>query len=174
MPTGGSGRTREARFQWQRALIFEPEPDAAAVRSRASCANGLRGWPTASRAEAAVRERAPAKLNLDLLVTGRRADGYHELDSLVVFADLGDELTCQPADGLSLEITGPFAARAAARSEDNLVLRAARLLAGGRGAASARAHPAGQAVAGGGRHRRRLGRRRSGAARPATPVGYDP
>ena len=44
-----------------------------------------------------LRELARAKVNLDLLVTGRRADGYHELDSLVAFADIGDELTIEPA-----------------------------------------------------------------------------
>lgn len=71
---------------------------------------------------------APAKLNLYLHVTGRRADGYHLLDSLIVFAGVGDRLTVAPADSLSLELTGPFAA-ALADDADNLVLRAARLLA---------------------------------------------
>lgn len=75
-----------------------------------------------------VREHAPAKLNLDLLVTARRADGYHELDSLVAFTDLGDELTFEPAATLSLELAGPFAAALPAGS-DNLVLRAAQGLA---------------------------------------------
>ena len=42
---------------------------------------------------------APAKLNLDLLVQGRRPDGYHELDSLVVFTELADRLTLEPAAG---------------------------------------------------------------------------
>lgn len=79
-------------------------------------------------AEAAVHERAPAKLNLDLLVTGRRADGHHELDSLVVFADLADELAVTPADTLSLVVEGPFAAGLPPVGE-NIVLRAARRLA---------------------------------------------
>jgi 4-diphosphocytidyl-2-C-methyl-D-erythritol kinase len=52
---------------------------------------------------------APAKVNLALHVTGRRADFYHELESLVVFADLGDELTARPAETDSLAVTGPFA-----------------------------------------------------------------
>jgi 4-diphosphocytidyl-2-C-methyl-D-erythritol kinase len=75
-------------------------------------------------------ELAPAKINLDLLVTGRRLDGYHELDSLVVFAPIGDRLEFEPADrgGLSLEVSGPFAA-AVPQDESNLVLRAAELLA---------------------------------------------
>ena len=72
---------------------------------------------------------APAKINLTLEILGRRADGYHELESLVVFAALGDELAVAPSDRLELEVTGPFAAELAGPQEDNLVLRAARLLA---------------------------------------------
>lgn len=51
---------------------------------------------------------APAKVNLSLHVTGQRADGYHLLDSLVVFADVGDRLWFEPADAMSLEVNGPF------------------------------------------------------------------
>lgn len=85
-------------------------------------------------AAAVVREFAPAKINLYLHVTGRRADGYHRLDSLVVFADLGDVVTARAADDLSLRILGPFAA-GLDDDENNLVLRAARALraAGGVG-----------------------------------------
>ena len=72
---------------------------------------------------------APAKLNLYLHVTGRRADGYHTLDSLVVFTEIGDSLSVQKSDTLSLEIVGPFAPVLAGHEEDNLVLKAARLLA---------------------------------------------
>lgn len=75
---------------------------------------------------------APAKVNLALHVTGRRADGYHDLDSLVVFAGAGDQLTVLPAASLSLVVTGPFAAGVPA-GEANLVLRAARALAQARG-----------------------------------------
>lgn len=75
-----------------------------------------------------LAEPAPAKVNLFLHVTGRRADGYHLLDSLAVFADAADELRAAPADTLSLTIEGPFAA-ALAVEPDNLVLRAARALA---------------------------------------------
>ncbi|MCB8874294.1 4-(cytidine 5'-diphospho)-2-C-methyl-D-erythritol kinase [Acidisoma silvae] len=71
---------------------------------------------------------APAKVNLTLRVTGRRPDGYHLLDSLVVFAGVGDRLSVSPADDLSLTVTGPFGGPLAAEP-DNLVLRAARLLA---------------------------------------------
>jgi 4-diphosphocytidyl-2-C-methyl-D-erythritol kinase len=74
-----------------------------------------------------VTEAAPAKLNLALHVTGRRADGYHLLDSLVAFAGVGDVVTLEPGP-LSLRIEGPFAARLSA--DDNLCLRAARLAEG--------------------------------------------
>ena len=53
---------------------------------------------------------APAKINLTLHVTGQRPDGYHLLDSLVAFADIGDHLTLQTGPQMSMEITGPFAA----------------------------------------------------------------
>lgn len=70
-------------------------------------------------------EAAPAKLNLCLHVTGRRADGYHLLDSLVVFADVADRVTARPARGLAFTLTGPEGATLAAEP-DNLVLRAVR------------------------------------------------
>jgi 4-diphosphocytidyl-2-C-methyl-D-erythritol kinase len=72
---------------------------------------------------------APAKVNLYLHATGRRADGYHLIDSLVSFVDLGDVLTAEPARDLSLEVSGPEAAMLASVGENNLVLRAAHLLA---------------------------------------------
>jgi 4-diphosphocytidyl-2-C-methyl-D-erythritol kinase len=75
-----------------------------------------------------VEDFAPAKINLDLCITGRRPDGYHELDSLVVFGPPADRLILESADGLSLELGGPFAG-ALADVSDNLVLRAARRLA---------------------------------------------
>jgi 4-diphosphocytidyl-2-C-methyl-D-erythritol kinase len=77
-------------------------------------------------------EFAPAKVNLSLHVTGRRSDGYHLLDSLAVFPDIGDTIAAAPADTLSLRIDGPFAPALQADA-DNLVLRAARALAGARG-----------------------------------------
>ncbi|TRD21705.1 4-(cytidine 5'-diphospho)-2-C-methyl-D-erythritol kinase [Palleronia caenipelagi] len=72
---------------------------------------------------------APAKVNLALHVTGRRDDGYHLLDSLVVFAGVGDRIDARPAGEWSLEIIGPFGGDLAA-APDNLVLRAARLTDG--------------------------------------------
>jgi 4-diphosphocytidyl-2-C-methyl-D-erythritol kinase len=71
---------------------------------------------------------AHAKVNLWLNVVGRRADGYHLLDSLVAFVDLADTLSTRPADRLSLELDGPYAGEVA-EDGDNLVLKAARLLA---------------------------------------------
>ena len=70
---------------------------------------------------------ARAKVNLCLHVTGRRADGYHLLESLVVFPELGDRLSAEPASGLSLSIDGPFGQELGAGA-DNLVLRAAQAL----------------------------------------------
>ena len=75
-----------------------------------------------------MREPAPAKVNLYLHVTGRRADGYHLLDSLAVFGPAADLLAAAPAAALTLALEGPFAAGLAAEP-DNLVLRAARALA---------------------------------------------
>jgi 4-diphosphocytidyl-2-C-methyl-D-erythritol kinase len=72
---------------------------------------------------------APAKVNLYLELTGRRPDGYHLLDSLVGFVDIGDRVTARPAAGLWLDVTGPEAASLNGRGDDNLVLRAACLLA---------------------------------------------
>jgi 4-diphosphocytidyl-2-C-methyl-D-erythritol kinase len=71
---------------------------------------------------------ARAKINLYLHVTGKRADGYHLLDSLIVFAEAGDLLRVELADDLTLTIDGPFAEGLASET-DNLVLRAARALA---------------------------------------------
>ena len=76
---------------------------------------------------APLAARAPAKVNLSLHVLGRRADGYHELESLVAFAGTGDALSLEPGDRLRLTVAGPTAAQVGA-DEGNLVLRAARAL----------------------------------------------
>jgi 4-diphosphocytidyl-2-C-methyl-D-erythritol kinase len=78
--------------------------------------------PSAARAEF-----APAKVNLTLHVIGRRPDGYHEIESLVAFADVGDRVTFAPGGALALVTRGPTAP-AAGPDGDNLVLKAARLL----------------------------------------------
>ncbi len=75
-----------------------------------------------------LTDRAPAKINLTLHVVGRRADGYHELESLVAFSRSGDRLTLTPGDSLQLQVAGPTAT-AAGDPEKNLVVKAARQLA---------------------------------------------
>jgi 4-diphosphocytidyl-2-C-methyl-D-erythritol kinase len=75
-----------------------------------------------------LSDEARAKVNLTLLVNGRRADGYHDLESVVAFADCADRLTLTPGPGLDLKMLGPLAA-ACGDTSDNLVLKAARLLA---------------------------------------------
>jgi 4-diphosphocytidyl-2-C-methyl-D-erythritol kinase len=72
-------------------------------------------------------QAAPAKINLFLHVGARRDDGFHPLQSLAVFTDIGDVLTLKSAIGLSLSVEGPFATGLAGEG-DNLVLRAARAL----------------------------------------------
>lgn len=71
--------------------------------------------------------QARAKLNLFLHVVGKRADGYHELASQVVFPDLADMLTFEESDLLTLAVHGEFAGDSGVTAY-NLVLRAARLL----------------------------------------------
>ena len=75
---------------------------------------------------------APAKVNLTLHVTGQRDDGYHMLDSLVVFAGVEDRLTALPAPDLRISVSGPFSAGVPA-DDSNLVIRAAEALRAARG-----------------------------------------
>ncbi|HEY4168112.1 MAG TPA: 4-(cytidine 5'-diphospho)-2-C-methyl-D-erythritol kinase [Reyranella sp.] len=72
---------------------------------------------------------ARAKVNLWLEVVGRRADGYHLLDSLIAFTDLADEIEAVPSDRLTLAVDGPLSSVLAGEGDNNLVLKAARLLA---------------------------------------------
>ena len=72
-------------------------------------------------------EEGRAKVNLTLRVVGRRVDGYHDLESVVAFADCADRLTLTPGPELSLKTTGPLAS-ACGDTSDNLVLKAAKLL----------------------------------------------
>jgi len=76
----------------------------------------------------ALIEEGRAKVNLSLRVVGRRADGYHDLESVVAFADCADRLTLEPGGELKLATTGPLAA-ACGDNSDNLVFKAAKLLA---------------------------------------------
>jgi len=82
--------------------------------------------PVAERRPERIVETAPAKINLALHVTGRRDDGYHLLDSLVTFAEDGDELAFEPADSDSFRAVGRFGAELP--PHDNLVLKARDLL----------------------------------------------
>jgi len=75
----------------------------------------------------AVKVFAPAKINLFLHVGNRRDDGYHALESLVVFADIGDELLIEPSNGFALALTGPFGTKLESE-QDNLIAKAARAL----------------------------------------------
>jgi 4-diphosphocytidyl-2-C-methyl-D-erythritol kinase len=77
--------------------------------------------------ESVFSEPAPAKVNLTLRVLGKRADGYHDLESLVVFAGLADRVTLALDAPLDLDVDGPTAV-AAGDVADNLVLRATREL----------------------------------------------
>jgi len=75
----------------------------------------------------ALTEDGRAKVNLTLRVVGRRADGYHELESVVAFADCADRLSLTPGPKLDLKTTGPLA-QACGDTADNLVLKAAQRL----------------------------------------------
>lgn len=74
------------------------------------------------------RLQAPAKINLFLHITGKREDGYHLLQSVMVFVDVGDELEFSPHDTLFLDVEGPFAGDMP-EPNDNLVYKAAQMLA---------------------------------------------
>ncbi|QWG22375.1 4-(cytidine 5'-diphospho)-2-C-methyl-D-erythritol kinase [Bradyrhizobium sediminis] len=74
-----------------------------------------------------LMEEGRAKVNLTLRVVGRRVDGYHDLESVVAFADCADRITLTPGAKLDLETTGPLA-QACGETADNLVFRAAQLL----------------------------------------------
>lgn len=91
-------------------------------------------------------EFAPAKVNLCLHVTGQRADGYHLLDGLVAFADIGDRVTVTQGQGLS--IAGPQAG-GLEPAEDNLCLRAARAMGGGVAVALEKVLPVASGIGGG-------------------------
>lgn len=75
----------------------------------------------------ALVEEGRAKVNLTLRVIGRRVDGFHDLESVVAFADCADRLTLEPGAALGLTMEGPLA-DACGDTSDNLVLKAARLL----------------------------------------------
>ena len=108
-------------------------------------------------------EEGRAKVNLTLRVVGRRTDGYHDLASVVAFADCADKLTLTPGPELSLKTVGPLAT-ACGELSDNLVLKAARLLAEVVPGLKAGAFELAQGIACRCRDRRRFRRRCSGVA----------
>jgi len=75
---------------------------------------------------------APAKINLYLHITAKRRDGYHSLESLVAFANYGDEISVAPSDKLTLTINGPCS-KGLQSNADNIVIKAAKLLANSNG-----------------------------------------
>lgn len=81
------------------------------------------------RSAAPAAELARAKVNLALHITGQRVDGYHLLESLVVFPQIGDRLSVEASETLELVVEGPFAHDLQAPAEENLVVKAARLFA---------------------------------------------
>jgi 4-diphosphocytidyl-2-C-methyl-D-erythritol kinase len=81
---------------------------------------------------ATIKGSAPAKVNLTLHITGQRTDGYHLLDSLVVFVDVFDQISATQANDLTLTVGGPFSA-GIPTDDSNLVMRAARALQTRRG-----------------------------------------
>ena len=120
-------RRIEAHFQWNHARDMGPDPedlpeilkkikdglpDADNRRRARQKHRHKRKAAAEPRHSASMRwQRAPAKINLTLRVIGRRDDGYHELESLVAFAGLGDWLGFEPGDDLTLEVLGPRADR---------------------------------------------------------------
>ncbi|MCX2722267.1 4-(cytidine 5'-diphospho)-2-C-methyl-D-erythritol kinase [Roseibium salinum] len=84
--------------------------------------------PSPSRVSPRV-ELARAKVNLALHITGQRPDGYHLLESLVVFPQIGDRIALEPSDRLELVVEGPFARDLKGPSEDNLILKSVRAFA---------------------------------------------
>lgn len=115
-----------------------------------------------------ITETAHAKINLSLHVTGRRDDGYHLLDSHVVFAAMGDLVKLEPGP-LSLTVTGPFGAGLAA--DDNLCLRAAHLVGAGAAITLDKRLPVASGIGGGSADAAAVLR---GLARMGAPLPRDP
>src|SRR4030095_2897871 len=116
-----------------------------------------RGGQPVSALPERVRARAPAKLNLELAVLGKRPDGYHEVDTLLLALDLADELELvrTSAAGVRVELAGPFASADIPADGSNLAARAAQQvldLAGGQGGIALRLTkniPSGSGLGGG-------------------------
>ena len=176
-PIGRAGGMTEARYQWRRRCSSSPTRKTSS-RSRPSSSSGL---PTAVARRPAAAERqpscrgtvpsgghrpfAPAKINLYLHVTGRRADGYHLLDSLVAFADIGDRVTRAPAaDAVARRRRARGGGPRRARRRQSGAARRPRCSPRRRRRPRRRRAASGQEPAGRLRHRRRVERRGGGAA----------
>src|SRR5215510_12717707 len=105
---GPQARARGSRENRNQAEVGAPRRHVLRGRGRTQEAR-RRLRPMAAAADA---EKAPAKINLTLRVLGRRADGYHDIESMVAFAGVGDALTFTPGDALTLSVGGPNAAAA--------------------------------------------------------------
>src|SRR5271169_6982368 len=124
MPIGRAGGRPRPAINGGRPCSSNPTrktSNRSRPNSKAGCRPPRQPGPAAAEAAMAVAAFAPAKVNLYLHLIGVRADGYHLVDSLVAFADIGDRVTARPAASLSLEVTGPEAADLADRGDDNLV-----------------------------------------------------
>jgi 4-diphosphocytidyl-2-C-methyl-D-erythritol kinase len=104
------------------------QPGHSHFIARLNSAFGMMDVANTQASAASLVEQGRAKVNLSLRVVGRRVDGYHDLESVVAFADCADRLTLTPGPELSLDTSGPLAEACGAISE-NLVLKAAHLLA---------------------------------------------
>src|ERR1700745_3491868 len=120
-------RTACRRIPPQRRLQ-RPTRRRTTIRAASWFVDGGAGLLAMPPQAQALVEYGRAKVNLTLRVVGRRVDGYHDLESVVAFADCADRLALSPARELTLDPTGPLAGACGATS-DNLVLKAARLLA---------------------------------------------
>ena len=101
------GRFLEARYKWQQALDMGIEDKYATI--------------IAEKMQMDWNSPAPAKVNLSLNITGRRADGYHDLISFAAFTSYADQLTISDDRPTGLTISGPFAAELQKNLQDNLI-----------------------------------------------------
>src|SRR5450755_1926520 len=106
-------------------MLLPPQPLRTRRRKTARAVEG--GCSKGCSPMPALTEDGCAKVNLTLRVVGRRVDGYHDLESLVAFADCADRLSLTPGSELHLATSGPLA-QACGAAADNLVFKAAQLL----------------------------------------------
>src|SRR6266851_10224690 len=106
-------------------MLLPPRPPRTRRKKTARAVEG--GCSKGCSPMPALTEDARAKVNLTLRVVGRRVDGYHDLESMVAFADCADRLSLTPGSQLNLRTTGPLA-QDCGETADNLVFKAAELL----------------------------------------------